>query len=80
MKNKKDYTVEIVPNSNTKIVERGNINTPSTQIHDPSFSWISTGTSIKSVGVKLVLYIVKPVYLWHSKKPEYVPFMRSCPL
>jgi hypothetical protein len=31
------------------------IDTPSTQIHDRSLSWLGTGTSIKSGGVKLVL-------------------------
>jgi hypothetical protein len=34
MKNKKYYTVGIVPKSHRKIVERGKIDTPITQIHD----------------------------------------------
>ena len=38
-----------------KIVDRDKIDTPNIQIHDRSLSWISTGTSIKSGGVKLVL-------------------------
>jgi hypothetical protein len=37
-----------------KIVERGTIDTPNTQIVDHSLSWFGTGTSIKSGGVKLV--------------------------
>ena len=34
MKNKKYHTVGTVPKSNRKIVERGKIDTLSTQIHD----------------------------------------------
>jgi hypothetical protein len=37
---------------NIKIVERGEIDTRSTQIHDRSHWWLDTGTSIKSGGVK----------------------------
>ena len=57
MKNKKYYTVGIVPKPNIKIVERRKIDTPKTQIHDLPLSWPDTGTSIKSAGVKLVLFI-----------------------
>ena len=35
---------------NVKIVERGKIDTPNTQIHDRSLSCLGTGTSIKSGG------------------------------
>jgi hypothetical protein len=38
MKNKKYHTVRTVPNSNTKIVERGKIETPNTQINEHSIS------------------------------------------
>ena len=55
MKNKKYQTVETILKLNIKIVERGKIDTPSTQIHDPSLSWLGTGTLIKSGRVKLVL-------------------------
>jgi hypothetical protein len=34
MKSKKYHTVEIIPKSNIKIVERGEIDTTNTQIHD----------------------------------------------
>jgi hypothetical protein len=44
-----------MPKSNIKIVERGKIDTPNTQIHDCSLSWLSTGTLIKSGGVNLNL-------------------------
>ena len=44
-----------IPKSNIKIVERGKIDIPKTQIHDYSLSWLGTDTSIKSGGVKLVL-------------------------
>jgi len=47
MKNKKYHTVETVSKSKIKIVERGQIDTPYTQIHDRSLSWFGTGTSIK---------------------------------
>ena len=55
-KNKKKYhTVGTVPNSNRKIVERGTTDTPNRQLHDRSLSWLGTGISIKSGGVKLAL-------------------------
>jgi hypothetical protein len=34
---------------------RGKIDTTNTHIHDWSLSWLSTGTSIKSGGVKILL-------------------------
>jgi hypothetical protein len=52
-------TVVLAELSNTKcikIAERDKINTHNTQIHERSFSWLGTSTSIKkSDGVKLVL-------------------------
>jgi len=51
------YTVTLgtTPNSNIKIVERGNMDIPYTQLHDHSLFWIGTGTSVKIGGeVKLV--------------------------
>ena len=39
---------------NRKIVEIGKFDIPSTHIHDHSLSWLSTGTSVKRAGVKLV--------------------------
>ena len=42
--------------SNRKIVERGKIDTPSSQIHDRSLSWFGTVTSVISGGDKLVLW------------------------
>jgi hypothetical protein len=44
------------PKSNIKIVERGKIDTPNSQIHDRSLSWLGTVILIKSGGVKLVLW------------------------
>jgi len=38
MKNRKYHTVGTNPNSNIKIVERGNIDTSNTQVHYPSLS------------------------------------------
>jgi hypothetical protein len=43
--------------SNRKIVERGKIDTPNTETHDRSLSWLSTGTSIKRGRAKLVLLV-----------------------
>jgi hypothetical protein len=55
VKNIKYHTFGTIPKSNIKIVERGKIDTPNTQIHDCSLSWLGTGTSIKCGRVKLVL-------------------------
>jgi hypothetical protein len=55
------YTlVSIVSEIALYIVARGKINSPDTQIHDLSLSWFGTGTSIKSVGVKQIVYGHKP--------------------
>ena len=42
--------------SKRKIVEKGNIDTPNTQIPDHSLSCLGTDTSMKSGGVKQVLF------------------------
>ena len=55
MKSQKQHIIRTAPKSNTNIVERGRIDTPDTQIHDRSLSWLCTGTSIKSGGAKLIL-------------------------
>ena len=54
MKNKKYHTFETIPKSNIKIVERGKIYTPNTQILDCSLSSRGTDTSIKNVNVILI--------------------------
>jgi len=46
--------VGTIPKSNITTVERDKIDTPNIKIHDRSFSWLGTGTSIKDGGVKLV--------------------------
>ena len=51
------HTLRIIPKSNIKIVEREIIDATNTQIHDRRLSWLGTGTSIKSGGVKLDSYI-----------------------
>ena len=38
------HTVGTIPKSNIKIVERGNIDTPNTQINDRSVSCLGTDT------------------------------------
>ena len=69
MKMKKYPTVEAVPNCNRRIVEKGKIDTPNIQLHDWSLFWLSTGTSIRSGRVKLVL--------WAQTSP-LSEMMRSC--
>ena len=56
MKNKKYHSVGTIPTSNIKIVDIGKVDTPNTQIHDFSLSWLDTGTSITSGRVKLVIW------------------------
>jgi hypothetical protein len=57
LKNKKYQIVATVPNTNKKkIIERDKMDTPNTHIHDQAFSWLGTGTSIKSGGFKLILW------------------------
>jgi hypothetical protein len=46
------HTVETVPTFKRKIVGICKFDIPNTHINDPS--WLSSGTSIKSDGVKLV--------------------------
>jgi len=46
MKNMKYHTVGTIPKYNRKIVERGKIDTPKTQIHDNPLTDIGTYTSI----------------------------------
>ena len=46
IKNKKYHTIRTILKSKVKIIERGTIYTPNTQIHDLSLSWLGTGTSI----------------------------------
>jgi hypothetical protein len=54
-KSKKSHTVRTVPKSNRKIVKRGQIYTPNTEIYDRSLSLVDTVTLFKSGQVKLVL-------------------------
>ena len=49
-------TVGSVPKLNRYIVERGNIYTPKTHMHDRSLSWLGTDISINIGWVKLVLW------------------------
>ena len=39
------------PKYNRKIVERGKVDTPNTQIHDRSLSWLVIGSSVKSENI-----------------------------
>jgi len=46
MKNTKYYNVGTAPKSNLKIVERGEMDTLSTHIHDRQYSWFDTITTL----------------------------------
>ena len=52
MKNNKYHTVETIPRSNIKIVEKGKIDFSNTQIHNRSLSCLGTGTLIE---IKLII-------------------------
>jgi hypothetical protein len=54
---KQQQTIGIIAKPNMKTVERGKHDTPNTQIHQRSSSFLGTGTSIYSGGVKLVLIV-----------------------
>ena len=47
-------TTLLFVNANCGKKHRRKVDTPNTQIHDRSIFWIDTGTSIKSVKVKLI--------------------------
>jgi hypothetical protein len=49
MKNRKYHAVGTVPKSNIKIIERGKIDMPNTQIHARSPTWLGTYTSINQL-------------------------------
>ena len=49
----KIHIVTTVPKSN-----RGKIDTPNPHIHDRSLPWLGAGTSVKSGGIKLVLWCI----------------------
>ena len=55
MEKKNSQTVETVPQSYRKFVDRGKIDTTKTYIHDHSISSLGTDTSMKSGGVQLVI-------------------------
>ena len=69
MKNKKYHTVRTVPKSSRKIVERGKIDTPNTQMHDLSLFRLGTGTSVTNGGVILDLL---------TQAPPLGEIMQSC--
>ena len=60
----KFHAVGTVPKTSRKFVKRGKIDNPRTEVHDRSLSWFGTGTSIKSGGVKLVLWLIFICFLF----------------
>jgi hypothetical protein len=54
-KSKKSHTVRTVPKSNRKMVKRGQMYTPKTEIYNRSLFLVDTVTLFKSGQVKLVL-------------------------
>ena len=57
MENEKYHTVGTVSKLTTEKVKRGKFDTQNTQIHERSYSCLEKGTSIKSGGIKLVLWV-----------------------
>ena len=53
---KKYHIVGRVPQYNSKIVGRGKIDTPNTQVRDSSLPCLGTDTSMKSGRVKLIVW------------------------
>ena len=47
---------ETVPKYNRKIAETVKIDNPNTHIHEGAYSWLGTGTSIKSGGIIPILW------------------------
>ena len=62
MKNNKFLTVRTFLKYNRKIAEISKIDIPDTHIHDHSFPWLCTCTSLTSGGVKL-FYLAKSPFL-----------------
>jgi hypothetical protein len=61
-----EYVLCNGPKSNIKIVERDKIDTPNTQIHDPTPSWVGTGASVKSDGAKVhISHVTYSVHTWN---------------
>jgi len=59
MKNTPYHTTRTAPKTNRKLVERCKIITTNIHLHDHSLSFLCASTSIKSGGVKLVLWIAR---------------------
>jgi len=68
MKNKKYHTVETFPKFNCKIVERGKIDTPNTQIRDHSHSWLDT---VRIPQDRWVRYLLQWIKCGLSKLSQY---------
>lgn len=61
------HTVGTFSKSNRKTTERGKIDTPRTDLHDSSFSWLGIGTSIWSGWVKLIMWHENQIQLcWYN--------------
>jgi hypothetical protein len=74
-------TAEQFQNSIEKTVERVKIDTPNTQIQNCSFSWLGTGTSLKSGGAnqfKLELIIHKQYSRLTNAMPIEFIFTTIC--
>ena len=77
MENIKDHIRGTAPSYNGEIAERGKNYNINTEIHDRSLSWLGTGISIKSGGVKLVLWTQTQIY----KNVGVIQILRlMCPL
>ena len=66
----KYQSIATIPKINEQIVD--NIDTPNTQIYDRTLSWLGAGTSMKSGGLKVVLwtqFIRLKIYIYRRLSP-----------
>jgi hypothetical protein len=63
-KKQKYHTVGTIPKSERKIVERDKIDSPNTQIHECSLSWLATGTSMKKKWLRFKLALWENLHSW----------------
>jgi hypothetical protein len=75
MMQKISHCLKQFQNATEKMAERVKITVPNTYLHDISLLWLSTGTSIKSGGVKLVLWqqvLPSTIYYIYDMKYMFV--------
>jgi hypothetical protein len=74
----KYQSIATIPKINEQIVD--NIDTPNTQIYDRTLSWLGAGTSMKSGGLKVVLwtqFIRLNIYIYIEDYPRNIVNRRN---